>query len=120
MVWPLPPSGDSRFEGTWEHMDVQLGDTVDINDYDDIKYLLIHTESPIAGGVTFRLRAVELDPWPNPDEDLGEEVVGPQDNEQMKQFFHDDDEALEVTLGWEVEDDNAGSSGGESGSSGGA
>lgn len=66
---------------------------------------LIHTESPIEGGVIFRLRAWEDDPWPNPDEQLGERVLEARDNGKVKYFFHEDSLALEATLAWKKPED---------------
>jgi hypothetical protein len=45
-----------------------------------------------------------MDPWPNPDEDLGEQEVAPRDNGEVINFQHEGDPAMELTLGWEVED----------------
>lgn len=89
---------DVPMSGRWENYDVEVNDTLWPNK-------VIHPESPIAGGVVFRLHAWEEDPWPNADEDLGEEVVGAQDNGQIKHFHHEGDHALEVTLEWEDETD---------------
>ena len=80
--------------GRWENYDVIWRKEYELND-------LIHTESPIFGGVIFRLRAWEEDPWPNADEDLGEQVLGVQDNGHIKYFFHEDSLALEATLEWD-------------------
>lgn len=93
--------GDFTSSGTWEDYDVEVNDTLTPN-------VWIHTESPIFGGVVFRLHAWEEDPWPNADEDLGEEVVGAQDNGHFKHFYHDGDHALEVTLEWATEEDGTG------------
>jgi len=98
----------------WEHYDLPKGEAMgrnpdgldldDLGGYDPALWML-HHDSPIRGGWPAFVHAVEMDPWPNPDEDLGTRDVAPRDNGQIMRFLHKGELAMELTLGWETDED---------------
>ena len=60
------------------------------------------------GGLTAWVKGVEMDPlWVlNLDDDLGTQEIAVRDNGQIKHFQHEGEDAMELTLVWEVEEED--------------
>ena len=95
---------DRVFYGpVWEHYDVVRNEPIGPPDEENIRWLL-HYVSVKLGGATAWVEAVEMDPFPNPDDQMGVRDVELQDNGKIIYFLHDRDPAMQLTLEWEVED----------------
>ena len=107
-------NGNTKFPGlTWERYGLRKGlplvpDTTG-PDFDPLDWL-IHYKSPITGGLYAEVHAWEMDPgWAlNADDDLGTQQITPQDSgcaRQIKNFEHEGDLAMELTLVWDTVED---------------
>ncbi len=95
----------------WTHMDVALNDPIGPTpgaSVDEMLSWLIHYVSVKVRGAKAWVEAVEMDPFPNPDDQLGTQRVRIEDNGEVIDFLHEKKRALELTLQWEVEDPDGG------------